>query len=65
MATVTHRKLIRFGKGIAITLPKAWTDYYALTPGDTVLVKINSKLVVSLITNKKDFEEKMKTCPST
>ena len=40
MATVTHRKLVKFGSGIVVTLPKAWTDYYQLKPGDRIEVEI-------------------------
>jgi len=49
MASLTQRSLIRFGKGIAITLPKGWTDYYGLRPGDKVQVKVNNKLIVTII----------------
>ena len=52
MATVTNRRLIKFGSGIAITLPKAWTDYYQLKPGGKVTVVANRKLVIKPISSK-------------
>ena len=55
--SLTQRKLIRFGKGIAITLPKGWTDYYGLKPGDTVKVKVNNRLVITINKNKKETRD--------
>ena len=46
MATITHRKLIKFGTGIVVSLPKAWTDFYQLRPGDKVEVITNEKLTI-------------------
>ena len=54
MASITQRSLIRFGKGIAITLPKGWTDYYGLKPGDKVKVKVNSRLIVSIVRRERE-----------
>ncbi len=59
MASLTQRSLIRFGKGIAITLPKGWTDYYDLKPGDKVNVKVNSRLIITLIRKEKDPAESL------
>jgi len=54
MASITERSLIRFGqKGLAITLPKAWVDYYQLKPGDKVRVVANRRLVIKLINGGK------------
>lgn len=49
MATLTHRRLIRLGDSLVITLPKAWVDYYQLKPGDRVTVVANRRLVIKLI----------------
>ena len=57
MASLTQRSLIRFGKGIAITLPKGWTDYYGLKPGDKVNVKVNSRLIITIVRKEKDSAE--------
>ena len=52
MATLTYRKLIRLGGGMVMTLPKAWTDYYQLRPGDKVMVVANRRLVIKPIIRK-------------
>jgi len=55
MNYLMRRKLIQLGKStLVITIPKLWVDHMKLKAGDRVLVKVNSKLVVSLITNEKD-----------
>mgnify|MGYP000131030427 CR=1 FL=1 len=37
MPIKVERKLFKIGEGgIAVTLPKAWVDYYGLKPGDKV-----------------------------
>jgi bifunctional DNA-binding transcriptional regulator/antitoxin component of YhaV-PrlF toxin-antitoxin module len=46
MATLTYRSLIKFGTGIALTIPKAWADFYKLKPGDKVIVIANRRLMV-------------------
>ena len=47
MPTLTTRSILRFGReGLAITLPKAWSDYYQLRPGDRVGVMANGQLLV-------------------
>ena len=52
MATVTNRKLISFGRGLAMTIPKSWADYYRLKPGDKVMVVTNKRLIVKPIGNE-------------
>ena len=52
MATLTYRKLIKFGGGLVVTLPKAWADYYQLKPGDKVTVVANRRLVIKPISSK-------------
>jgi len=55
MAYLMQRKLIKLGGStLVITLPKLWVDHMKLKAGDKVLVKVNSKLVISPITNEKD-----------
>ena len=47
MATVTERKLIRAGqRGLSITIPKAWADFYNLKPGDGLRVVAGDVLTV-------------------
>ncbi|MFC1930345.1 AbrB/MazE/SpoVT family DNA-binding domain-containing protein [Chloroflexota bacterium] len=54
MPSITNRSLIRFGqKGLVITLPKSWADYYHLKPGDKVAVVANGKLVIKPNIKKK------------
>ena len=39
MPSMSKRSLIKFGQnGLAITIPKAWADYYELKPGDKLQV---------------------------
>ena len=39
MPTVTERKVVKFeGKALAITIPKAWTDYHKIKAGDQLPV---------------------------
>jgi antitoxin component of MazEF toxin-antitoxin module len=52
MATLTHRKLIKSGGSLVVTLPKAWADYYQLKSGDRVMVTANRRLVVKPVTSK-------------
>lgn len=40
---------------MVVTLPKAWTDYYRLEPGNTVSVIANGKLIIKPI--KADGDE--------
>lgn len=47
MATVSKRSVIRFGKdGLVVSLPRAWTDYYRITPGSKVEVVAGTKLTI-------------------
>ena len=54
MATLTYRKLIRFGGGLVVTLPKDWADYYQLKPGDKVMAVANRRLMIKPIIGKKE-----------
>ena len=47
MPSLTTRKIIKFGKStLAMTLPKAWVNYFKLKAGDRVEVIANKKLIV-------------------
>ena len=47
MPSIFRRRLIRIGNGgLAITIPKAWVDYYQLKPKDVVTIKANKKLIL-------------------
>ena len=48
MPTKTTRSLIKFGtgRGLAVTIPRAWADYYKLKPGDKVTVIAADELVI-------------------
>ena len=46
-----ERKLFKVGEGgIAITLPKAWTNYHHLNPGDIVEIVADEQLIVRIKT---------------
>ena len=50
-----ERKLFKVGEGgIAITLPKAWTNYHHLNPGDTVEIVADEQLVVRIKTQPEE-----------
>ena len=45
--SLTTRKIIKFGKStLAMTLPKAWVNYFNLEAGDKLEVIANKKLIV-------------------
>ena len=48
MPTLSERKVIKGGpRTLLMTLPKAWTDYYRVWPGDVVrVVATDDTLVV-------------------
>jgi AbrB family looped-hinge helix DNA binding protein len=48
MPVIFERKLFKIGEGgIAVTLPKAWINYYGLQAGDKVEVLAdNDKLII-------------------
>ena len=47
MPTVTERKVVKFGeKALAITIPKAWSDYYKIKAGDRLRVVAENVLTV-------------------
>jgi bifunctional DNA-binding transcriptional regulator/antitoxin component of YhaV-PrlF toxin-antitoxin module len=44
-----ERKLFRTGEGgVAVTLPKAWVNYFRLQPGDVVEIIGNGELVIRI-----------------
>ena len=58
MPTITSRKLIRFGDGLVITLPKGWVRYYGLKAGDRLEVITNEVLTINPI---REQEQKLVT----
>jgi len=49
MPILVERKLFKIGEGaIAVTLPKAWTNYYHLKPGDKVEIVGNGELIIRI-----------------
>ena len=60
MPTLEHRKIIRVGNSLAVTIPKPWLAYYQLKEGSTVLVEtddyVRIKPVITLV--KEEAETK-------
>ncbi len=49
MPILVERKLFKTGEGaIAVTLPKAWTNYYHLKPGDRVEIIGEDELIIRI-----------------
>ncbi len=49
MPILVERKLFKTGEGaIAVTLPKAWTNYYHLKPGDKVEIIGEDELIIRI-----------------
>ncbi|MDD4984741.1 MAG: AbrB/MazE/SpoVT family DNA-binding domain-containing protein [Dehalococcoidales bacterium] len=47
MPIKVERILFRVGEGsLAVTLPKAWVNFYALKPGDIVEIIADSKIII-------------------
>ena len=56
MPILVERKLFRTGEGgIAVTLPRAWVNYYRLKPGDKVEITGDGELIIRI---KTGLEEK-------
>jgi len=56
MPILVERRLFKVGEGaIAVTLPKAWINYYHLKPGDKVEIVGDGELVIRV---KAKTEEK-------
>jgi bifunctional DNA-binding transcriptional regulator/antitoxin component of YhaV-PrlF toxin-antitoxin module len=52
-----ERRLFRIGEGaIAVTLPKAWTRYHHLEPGDRIEIIADEDLIIK-VKNKKSDEQ--------
>lgn|GEM_PF-5762012 len=53
MPTITKQKLISMGQGgLVVTVPKAWSNFYGLKPGDVVIVVADGELRISLSTQE-------------
>ena len=49
MSILVERKLFKCGEGaIAVTLPKAWINYYNLKPGDKVEIVGDGELTIRI-----------------
>jgi antitoxin component of MazEF toxin-antitoxin module len=49
MPILVERKLFKIGEGaIAVTLPKAWTNYYHLKPGDKFEIIGEGDLIIRI-----------------
>ena len=49
MPILVERKLFKIGEGaIAVTLPKAWINYYHLKPGDRVEIVGDGELIIRI-----------------
>jgi antitoxin component of MazEF toxin-antitoxin module len=46
MPTIYRRKVIRFGGGLAMTLPAGWARFSGIRPGDALEVLVDGSLVV-------------------
>jgi AbrB family looped-hinge helix DNA binding protein len=47
MPTISTRSLIKMGAGgLVITIPKGWSRYYGLKPGDRLEVIANGELTI-------------------
>ena len=57
MPMLVERKLFKIGEGgFAVTLPKAWINYYHLKPGDRVEVIVDGDITIRV---KAKPEEKL------
>ncbi len=57
MPIKVERTLFKIGEGgFAVTLPKAWINYYQLKPGDKVEVIADSEIVIRVKKECKDEE---------
>jgi len=49
MPIKVERTLFKIGEGgFAVTLPKAWINYYNLQPGDKVEIIANDELIIRI-----------------
>ena len=49
MPIEVERKLFATGDSLAITLPKAWTNYFRLKAGDTLKVVANNEVIIRIM----------------
>ena len=55
MSILVERKLFKSGEGgIAVTLPKAWINYYHLKPGDKVEIVGDGELIIRIKTRPEE-----------
>ena len=54
MPTLTLRKLIKFGQtGLVLTIPRGWSRYYDLKPGDRLEVIADGELIIRPVMKSK------------
>lgn len=46
MPSLTKRKTFKIGQSQAITLPKAWLEYFGIKPGDRMEIIANGDLTI-------------------
>jgi AbrB family looped-hinge helix DNA binding protein len=55
MQIKVERTLFKIGEGgFAVTLPKAWINYYDLKPGDKVEVIADSEIIIRVKKERED-----------
>ena len=61
MPHITTRSLIKFGsgKGLAVTIPRAWAEYYGLKAGNKVVVITNGELTLRPISRKRTKRQRL------
>jgi antitoxin component of MazEF toxin-antitoxin module len=56
MPIVVERRLFATGDSLAITLPKAWTNYFRLKAGDTLEMVANNEVIIRIKKPEKNID---------
>ncbi len=56
MQIVVERRLFATGDSLAITLPKAWTNYFSLKAGDTLKVVANDEVIIRIMNPEENID---------
>ena len=56
MPIMVERKLFATGDSLAVTLPKAWVNYFRLKAGDSVVVIANNEIIVRIKETDKNID---------
>ena len=51
---VVQRSLFRTGNSLAVTLPKAWINYFGLRPGDRVVITADDRIIIEAKKRKEE-----------